>query len=1494
MAEYKGLTIRIGGDTSQLNSALKASTKSAASLQREIRQITRAMRFDPTDLKNVDTRMRLTTNRAESLYSKMRLLKSAYGELGDTVVSVGGSATSVRKLSESTENIALAASAAKERYNDMTKNLAANYRELEARAKAAGKSMNLNALSRQGSDDTFERQMARLRELGVITDEEIQKLREMRAVWGEAFDSSEAYKAASQLEGMAVDMQRFESEARNAAATVRELNTVSRYSGDSWQESTARIRSMDSALSECAKQASAYEAALRRDPSSLTAALGRLKALANEYDLAEGKASELTRQVAAYRSRLSGVVAEHRNLPKYIQETGDRWQKAQDELSQAKGEASALRQSLQRLKDMQAPVDEIRQLEAEITKADRRVDALRESAAQMDAAFETAKECAELQRLEGELTEASARARSLKERMDLTSLGGKNMLNPSTLKSAGMTMYSTLTPAITMLGWRAVTAAQDIDSAYRDMRKTVDGSELQFEQLKQAAIEFSKTHVTSADQILNIEAIGGELGIATENLQAFAETVSNLDVATNLETEEAASSLGKLANITHMGADEYDSYADALVRLGNNGASTEDQIVDIATRIGSMGTIVGMTVPEILALSSSIASTGMKTEASGTAIANTMSDIESAVNGAEDDLYMFAKTAGMTSEEFAKTWENDPVQALKSFVEGLNEIEKNGGSADSTLEDLGITGTRQKQAILGLMQTIGGLNDNLAMSQDAWDGVSDEWGAAGDAAREAEKKAEGFSGQLSILANVGNDAMAALAEGATPIVSVFTDLAKSALDMFEEMDEGSKTTIVLGLGIAALAGPALTMVSTFMTAAGNVRAFVTESNAMGKALNIMRAGFIDTGFGADGMKLKMASLGEAAKTVGKSMLSGLATGAVVVGITVAVSAIVDYIDKMEKAKEAAMDAGDAIESALGGVLIEQGKAVNDFSTDYDGMVSKMAESNRKIQESANDTYGKNALIEEYAEGVKEALDAYNDGDRSAESMANLKTQLELYNDAAGTSITVSEKTNGKLKLMKDGAKLTADAFDELTQSIMNSAKAEFFKDSYSTKMGDYRDALDEVAKAEARVKGARDALVQAQQEPGTSQEQLDQLQQNYDTAVQGLEDTKQKLGETQSAMNQYEEGMKLMAAATAAGAQSAQQWVADNDAVQATIWNNGQSVTGFSEALGKLNLDYDTLSANSDVVKSMAESWDSTFASILPGLTQMGVKIDEDTAKVMGLDSVKVGDKTFYVSDDGTIVEEDGKLAELKGLTIGDKTYRVSDDGTIWDGVNAVGTLKDDVASLPDGKVKVTATVDPATSKVTGWVQKVNSTKASVKADADTSEGKKKVSDLISDTNKSEGTVDVAANTFKFYSAVGKINGSTVGTAYINVAKKAGSYTGGYSRTPWDLSSAAIPKMATGAIVTGPLLTNNGWVGEAGAEAVLNWGTGGTVVPLTNHKYMEPIAKAIAANMGGGQGGSGGSTVNLTVNLAYDSTAEARQMAQDVADHLNAALRMRG
>lgn len=1387
MAEYKGLTIRIGGDTSSLNAALKSSTKAASSLQSQIRQITRAMRFDPGNLGNVDTRMKLTTNRAEALYSKVNMLKSAYKELGESTVTVGGSATSVKQLAESTDNVALAATNAKERYNDMTKTLAANYRELEARAKEAGQAMDLNALSRQGSDETFESQMAALRELGVVTEEEVQKLREMRTVWNEAFDSSEAWGAAAKLEGLSVDMQRFESEARGAISTVRELNTVSNYSASNWQESAQRVKSLDSALSECAKQAKAYEAALREDPSNLSAAVGRLRALSNEYDLAEAKASELSEQVAAYKSRLSGVLSEQKNLPLYIQQTSDEWQRVQQELVEAKGKSDALHQSLQRLKDAQAPVEEIKQLESEIREADSKVDALRQSAERMDEAFETAKECAELERLQSELTETSAHAKALKERMDLTSLGGKSMLNASTIKSAGMTLYSTLTPAITMLGWRAISAAQDIDSAYRDMRKTVDGTETQFEELRQAAIEFSKTHVTSAEQILQIEAIGGELGIATENLQAFAETVSNLDVATNLNTEEAATTLGKLANITHMGADEYDNYADALVRLGNNGASTEDQIVEIATRIGSMGTIVGLTVPEILALSSSIASTGMKTEASGTAIANTFSDIEAAVNGGEDSLYMFAQVAGMTSEEFADSWENRPVEAFEAFIKGLNRIEENGGSALTTLDDLEIKGTRQQQAIMGLMQTIGGLDDNLTMSRDAWNGQSDAWGAAGDAAREAEKKAEGFSGQLQILANIGNDAMAALAEGATPIIAAFTDMAKSALDAFENMDSGAKTTIVALLGVGAAIGPLLTVASTMMTAGQNVKAFLTESSAMGKAIKILKSGFAEAGASAGGFGAKLDSLKGAGKTLGKSLLKGLAAAGVVAAIALVAAGVAGLIRKFEESKQAARGAGDVIGSAIDKAAGKSKKSLATISSSVDDMVAKIAESNRKIQESADETYGNTASIEQYRDSLMEALDAYNNGDRSAESMANLKTQLELYNGAAGESITFTENTAGALELMRDGAALTRDEFYKLTDSIMAASKAKFFQESYETKMGDYRDAMEQVEQAEKNVALAEEQIAEARSRNDWSA--VNDLTESWNKYNGELTESRAKLQESTAAMEQYEQGMKLMAEAQLEDAGAAVKWLAGNDRLQVALWNNGKSVTDFAHYLDDLGVSYDDMVAHSEEIEDVARNWDGSVDDMVESLRGLGIEIDETNAK-------KLKDKQAKAKIDAKDLRDaQGNLYTWNGTTLVDKN----------------GKAVVDKQSLVD-----------AQGNVYVW----NGTTLRHQYAGVTIYGADEINNLIQNWEGWNPTAKV------------------ITTFIRSIEQKVQSATGSVASSPY------IPRHAAGYIATGPTLTNNGWVGEAGAEAVLNWGTGGAVVPLTNTKYMKPIADAIASEMG--------------------------------------------
>ena len=107
-----------------------------------------------------------------------------------------------------------------------------------------------------------------------------------------------------------------------------------------------------------------------------------------------------------------------------------------------------------------------------------------------------------------------------------------------------------------------------------------------------------------------------------------------------------------------------------------------------------------------------------------------------------------------------------------------------------------------------------------------------------------------------------------------------------------------------------------------------------------------------------------------------------------------------------------------------------------------------------------------------------------------------------------------------------------------------------------------------------------------------------------------------------------------------------------------------------------------------------------------------------------------------------------------------------------------------------------------------------------------------------------------------------------------------GSATGSVANTPY------IPRHADGYVAAGPTLTNNGWVGEDGAEAILNWGTGGAVIPLTNHRYMDPLAHEIARSLAPLVEGSGRGTTNVynVGGVTYDDGSAAASAVSALVD----------
>ena len=294
--------------------------------------------------------------------------------------------------------------------------------------------------------------------------------------------------------------------------------------------------------------------------------------------------------------------------------------------------------------------------------------------------------------------------------------------------SAGMvTAITAIGVATVALGKQAFDAAVKWESAFAGVRKTVDATEAQFAELEEQLLDLSEIVPLEQTQLAGIAELGGQLGIARDDIIGFTDTVAKIGVTTNLTTEEAATSFAQLANIIQLPVDELDNLASAVVDLGNNSATTERDIVAFSQRIAGAGNIAGLSAADIAGISAAFASVGIEAEAGGTAVQKTLMTLNQAVAEGGAELEAFAAATGMTSEQFATLFDSNPAAAFNEFVVSLGNA---GDDASGILADLVGEDVRLQRAFLSLANA-GGLleksidtangafEDNLALNKEA-------------------------------------------------------------------------------------------------------------------------------------------------------------------------------------------------------------------------------------------------------------------------------------------------------------------------------------------------------------------------------------------------------------------------------------------------------------------------------------------------------------------------------------------------------------------------------------------------------------------------------------------------------------------------------------------------------------------------------------------------------------------------------------------------------
>ena len=95
----------------------------------------------------------------------------------------------------------------------------------------------------------------------------------------------------------------------------------------------------------------------------------------------------------------------------------------------------------------------------------------------------------------------------------------------------------------------AIKQAADFESALADVRKVVEGTDEQFDQLSGRIKDLPQELPISAEGLAQIAAAGGQLGVPIEKLDQFVELAAKMSVAFNISTEEAGQAVAKLTNV---------------------------------------------------------------------------------------------------------------------------------------------------------------------------------------------------------------------------------------------------------------------------------------------------------------------------------------------------------------------------------------------------------------------------------------------------------------------------------------------------------------------------------------------------------------------------------------------------------------------------------------------------------------------------------------------------------------------------------------------------------------------------------------------------------------------------------------------------------------------------------------------------------------------------------------------------------------------------------
>jgi len=675
-------------------------------------------------------------------------------------------------------------------------------------------------------------------------------------------------------------------------------------------------------------------------------------------------------------------------------------------------------------------------------------------------------------------------------------------------------------------------ASVDFETSFTGVTKTVDGTEQQLANLRQGILDLSTQIPSSASEIAGVAENAGQLGIQTENILDFTKVMIDLGNSTNVVADEAASSLAKFANVTKMSAKDYERLGSTIVALGNNYATTEADIISMGQNLASAGTQVGMSQSDIMALATALSSVGLEAQAGGTAFSKALVEMQLAVETNSKDLKDWAKVAGMSTKEFSKLFKEDATAALEAFIKGLSKCGGESKSAIKVLDDMGITETRMRDALLRSANASDTFSSAIKLGSKAW---KDNTALT----EEAEKKYATTESQMKMLKNeitktaieFGDQlapSLRQIVKDAKPILNTVSNMIKG----FADLDDKTKKNILSMGALVVAAGPVTKGIGGITKGIGTVTKGVGTLSGSIKVLK-------GNTEGASEASLNLASsITKLKSPVGVATIVGTALGTAIAGTT---AAIVKHITKSSEMT-------DELKKEIEGTA-QLREEYTKLKESYDNRTQTIKESlensNAELEYCSKIT----GELEKIIDSNGKVKDGYKDRADTILNELNEALGLELERD--GNVITQNGKVIKSYQDLQEEIKNTIAAKKlETEKNAYNELYSETIKDKYKTEK-ELQNAWEKYQKLQAemdkagyievggkKISKASEELIQARDEAGKL---CEDLKEHYETLTKDEVDffnktvdlelqTSKKITSTMIEQNEdYQKSLKTMA-----------------------------------------------------------------------------------------------------------------------------------------------------------------------------------------------------------------------------------------------------------------------------------------------------------------------------------------------------------------------------